>query len=203
MGTGTFRRSLVLAALILGLAGCGAAAGGGTARSGSVRNGSGASGAFSWIRPQAPPSSWKVAAIAGGAAIAYPPNWKPQHGDAGTATIALTGADEDHILGYLNLTPRQGSETLANWSSFRVGHNGDEGDKNIKRLAVGTGLHFRDASGSCVKDSYSTISHERFIEIACLVSGRGGEVVVVAAAPPESWASESGTLERAIEGIRT
>ena len=220
MGTGTSKRGVALAALTLALAGCGAAAsgsGGGTAASRTASSGTAGSppaatgtagsptapgGAFSWLRPEAPPANWKVAAIPSGAAMVYPPNWKLQHGDAGTATAALTGAD-DQILGYLNLTPRQGSETLANWSSFRVAHDADEGDKAVRRLAVGTGLQFRNGHGACVKDAYLTITHARYIEVACLVKGPRTEAVIVAAAPPEAWTRESATLERAIEGVRT
>jgi hypothetical protein len=202
MGTGISSRGLALAALTLGLAGCGAAAGGGAATGRSPRSKS-ASGALAWVRPQAPPARWKVVTIPSGAAMAYPRNWKLQHGDAGTATAALTGADEDQTLGYLNLTPRQGKETLAQWSSFRVEHNADEGDKNVKRLAAGTGLQFRDGRGSCVKDAYTTITGNHFVEIACLVTGLRGEAVIVAATPPKLWGRESGTLERAIDGVRT
>jgi hypothetical protein len=210
---GISRRRVALAALILGLVACGVAGCGGaagtssTTRSASVPSGSGPTGnaggaAFAWLHPQAPPASWKVAAIPGGAAMAYPTDWKPQHGDAGTATAALIGAG-DQTLGYLNLTPRQGSETLADWSSFRVDHNAEEGDKDVKRLAVGTNLRFRDGRGTCVMDSYTTITHARYDEIACLVAGQHGEAVIVAAAPPKAWASESPTLERAIEGVTT
>jgi hypothetical protein len=210
---GTSRRRVALAALILALTAVGAAGCGGAAvrsdtgpsvgaRSSSGSGASGPNAAFAWLHPQAPPTSWKVAALPSGAAMAYPADWKPQHGDAGTATAALMGAG-DQTLGYLNLTPRQGSETLADWSSFRVDHNAEEGDKDVKRLAVGTNLRFRDGRGTCVMDAYTTITHARYDEIACLVAGQHGEAVIVAAAPPKTWASESATLERAIEGVTT
>jgi hypothetical protein len=113
----------------------------------------------------------------------------------------LRGSD-GRFLGYLNLTPRQGAETLANWSSFRINHNGDEGDRAIRRLAAGTGLHFLGGHGSCVKDSYTTSAGSHYIEIACLVSSARSESVIVAAAPPAAWGAESGAIERAIEGVR-
>lgn len=191
MGTGTFRLALALAALALGLAACGGA---GTSGAGT--------GAFSWLHAQAPPVGWRVATIASGAAMAYPPSWKRERSDRGTYTAVLIDG-RDHFVGYVNLTPRQGNESLANWSSFRVDHNHDEGDRNIKRLAAASGLRFRDGRGTCVKDAYSTVTNAHFVEIACLVAGHAGESVIVAAAPPTDWARESATLERAIEAVRT
>ena len=134
--------------------------------------------------------------------MAYPPNWSRQEGDPGTATAALLSAG-GRYLGYLNLTPRQGSETLSNWASFRPGHNAHEGDRTVKRLAAATGLRFLAGQGSCVKDSYTTQINARFIEIACLVSGPHGETVIVGAAPPNRWTSTGPLIERAIEGVRT
>ena len=198
MGTGTNRRGLGSASAVgraftvglvlavIGLAGCGASQ----------------SGAFAWLHPQSPPSDWKVSQISSGAELAYPRSWHLQHGDKGTATAALVAADGT-FLGYLNLTPRQGAETLANWASFRIAHNVDEGDRSVRRLAAAAGLHFRNGHGSCVKDSYTTEVGARFIEIACLVSGPHGESVVVAAAPPDQWTRGSTVLERAIEALTT
>jgi len=134
--------------------------------------------------------------------MAYPPNWSRQEGDPGTATAALLSAGERY-LGYLNLTPRQGAETLSNWATFRTEHNADEGDHAVKRLAAASGLRFLAGQGSCVKDSYMTRINARFIEIACLVIGPRGETVIVGAAPPNSWSSSGALIERAIEGVRT
>jgi hypothetical protein len=124
------------------------------------------------------------------------------HGDAGTATAALLGAD-GRYLGYLNVTPKQGDEKLTGWASFRVSHNGEEGDRNVVRLASATGLHFLGASGSCVKDSYTTTIGSRYTEIACIVKGADSTAVIVGAAPPESWARISPMVERAISAFRT
>jgi hypothetical protein len=198
MGTGTSRRGLGfagafgfaftvgLASTVLGLAGCGTSQ----------------SGAFGWLHPQPPPTEWKVAQIPSGLEFAYPRSWQLQHGDPGTATAALI-ANDGRFLGYLNLTPRQGAETLANWASFRIAHNADEGDRSVRRLAAATGLRFRTGQGSCVKDSYYTTIGARFVEIACLVSGSSGESVVVGAAPPRRWSQASAVIERSIEGVRT
>lgn len=195
MGTGTSRfrglrirraRSLWLVLTALFLAACGASQG----------------SSFAWLHPQAAPPGWRVSQVPSGAVMAYPPSWHAQHGDRGTVTAALLGSGGS-FLGYLNLTPRQGDETQSNWSSFRVGHNREEGDRAVTQLAAATGLHFLTGRGSCVKDSYTTQTGSRFVEIACLVAGARAQSVIVGAAPPSVWGRESGSIERAIAGVRT
>jgi hypothetical protein len=123
------------------------------------------------------------------------------HGDPGTATVALLGPGHQ-IIGYLNLTPRQGAETLANYAHFRVDHNGDEGDSAIKTLASATDRRFGRGHISCVEDSYATETAAHYVELACLVSGRTS-VAVVGAAPPQSWPRISPLLQRAISTTTT
>lgn len=130
----------------------------------------------------------------------YPPGWRLARGDRGTATAVLTGPGEA-IAGYLNLTPRQGAETLANWPEFRLEHNRMEGDRDLQRLSSATNLVFPTGRGSCVEDSYTTRSGARYTEIACLISGRRSGVVVVGAAPPALWPRERGDLARAVAGV--
>jgi hypothetical protein len=130
----------------------------------------------------------------------YPPGWRRISGDPGTASAALLGGSKQ-FLGYLNLTPRQGAETLATWARFRVEHNADEGSRNITTLASGTGRWFRDATGSCVEDAYTTSSGTRYREIACLVEVRRTSVVIVGASPLEDWARVAPMLQRAIAGV--
>ncbi len=184
--TATSRACLAAAGVAIAVAACG---GGGGA-------------AFTWLHPKTPPASWQVVRVASGGELAYPPGWRRVSGDRGTATAVLFGADGTY-LGYLNLTPRQGSETLSSWASFRVEHNGEEGDRAVKRLAAATGLHFLTGHGSCVRDSYTTKTRARYTEIACLVAGTRTDSVIVGAAPPGNWGRLSGVLERAIEGVRT
>jgi len=88
--------------------------------------------------------------------------------------------DGHRIGGYLNVTPEQGTETLANWSHFRPKHNLGEGDRSVRLNASSTGLRFRTGRGSCVIDTYTT-SKATYREIACLVSGPRSTAVVVAA----------------------
>jgi hypothetical protein len=158
-----------------------------------------ASGAFAWLRPARPPASWKVARIPDGALLAYPPGWRPITTDAGTATVALL-RDGHRIDGYLNVTPEQGTETLANWSHFRPKHNLGEGDRSVRLNASATDLRFRTGRGSCVIDTYTT-SKATYREIACLVSGPRSTAVVVAAAPSASWNQQAATLQRAVSSF--
>src|SRR4051794_101425 len=92
-----------------------------------------ASAPFAWLHPTQPPAGWKVARSSGGA-LSYPPGWRPIKTDPGTASVALLG-DGHRIDGFLNATPKQGKETLANWSRFRPAHNREEGDRNVRVIA--------------------------------------------------------------------
>ena len=180
---------MAVLALTAGVTGCG----GGQA---SHRRGA---GPFAWLRPAPPPAGWKVARIRRGSTLAYPPGWRPIETDAGTATVALLGAGE-RIDGYLNATPKQGSETLANWSRFRPDHSRGEGSRNVRLAASAQDLSFRSGRGSCVIDSYTT-SKAAYREIACLVAGANSSAVVVAAAPVELWHDQAATLQRAVSSF--
>jgi hypothetical protein len=138
-----------------------------------------------------------VARITDGATMPYPPGWARIPGDQGTATAALLGARR-MFLGYLNVTPRQGKETLPGWPTFRVRHNAKEGDRKVRTLAARLGVRFRRGHGSCVEDSYTTSIGTRYIELACLVAGPRASVVVVGAAPPSSWPRVGPLLAAAI-----
>jgi hypothetical protein len=159
----------------------------------------GGAGQFAWVRPAAPPREWKVARTPNGSALAYPPGWKPIKTDPGTASVALLG-HRDRLDGYLNATPRQGSETLANWSRFRPQHNRGEGDRKVRVVAAAENLPFRHGRGSCVIDDYAT-SKATYREIACLAAGTRSSAVVVAAAPVELWDHQAPTLKRAVSSF--
>jgi hypothetical protein len=160
-----------------------------------------AAGAFAWLHPAPPPAGWTVAGTARGGTLAYPPGWKPIKTDPGTASVALLGSG-GRIDGYVNATPKQGTETLANWSRFRPAHNREEGDRNVRVVASARDLKFRDGRGSCVIDIYTT-SKATYREIACLVAGRTSSAVIVAAAPVELWNRHAATLRRAVSSFRT
>src|SRR3954471_24753259 len=177
---------LVVAAMALtvGATGCG----GGQA---GHRRGA---GPFAWLRPAPPPAGWKVARIPRGPALAYPPGWKPIRTDPGTATVALLGGGK-RIDGYLNATPEQGSETLANWSRFRVDHNRGEGSRHVRLAASADGLRFRSGPGWWLIDS-SPPSRAASRQIPCLSPGKTSTAVVVAASPAELWHDRAATLQR-------
>jgi hypothetical protein len=184
------RRVVWLVALgaLLALAGCGATAHKPVA--------------FNWLRPGPPPAGWKVARLpAGSATLAYPPGWRAIHTDPGTASVALTDA-RHRIVGYLNATPRQGAETLANWARFRTAHIREEGSRRVRTDAAATGLQFRSGHGSCVMDDYRN-GVTSYREVACLVSGARATTVIVGAAPAGQWARRAHTIESAITSFAT
>jgi hypothetical protein len=158
----------------------------------------GSSGPFAWLHPAAPPTGWNVAHSLGGV-LAYPPGWRRIKTDPGTASVALLGRG-GQIEGFLNATPRQGTETLANWSRFRPDHNRGEGDLSVRLVASAENLAFRSGRGSCVIDDYRT-TKTTYREIACLVSGARSSAVVVAAAPRAQWSRQATTLERAVSSF--
>ena len=159
-----------------------------------------ASQAFSWLQPAPPPPGWNVARSTGGA-LAYPPGWAPIKTDPGTASVALLGS-AGVIDAYLNATPRQGKETLANWSHFRPAHNKGDGNQDVRVIASSTNLKFRSGRGSCVIDDYTTSSSARYREIACFVAGRTSSAVIVAAALTSLWDQQAVTLERAVSSFK-
>ena len=183
--------SLAVSALALtaGLTGCGG---------GHVSHRRGAA-PFAWLRPAPAPTSWAVARLPSGSTLAYPPGWGPIKTDPGTASVALLGGG-DRIDAYLNATPKQGPETLANWSRFRPDHNRGEGSRNVRVVASATDLSFRSGRGSCVIDSYTT-SKAAYREIACLVAGPSSSAVVVAAAPTSLWDDQAAMLKRAVSSF--
>lgn len=156
--------------------------------------------AFTWLHPAPAPRGWAQAALAGSARLAYPSSWRRVRGDPGTMSAALLAPGSDRIVEYLNATPQEGAETLANWPSFRPEHNGDEGDKRVQLLTAARGLRFRDGRGSCVIDRYQT-DVGRYQEIACLVRGPSGGTVIVAAALAGQWARDAPVLERAVSAF--
>jgi hypothetical protein len=206
-GLGASALAILLAALAL--AGCGA--GGGSSKSAAAgtatRLSTGSTGAapsartaFAWLTPTAAPPGWSRARIPDGAVLYFPATWVREHGDPGTATAVLTDAS-GRVRGYLNATPRQGDENLANWASFRVHHNAEEGDRDVHTEAAASDLRFPSGRGSCVKDRYRTISNAQYIELACLVSGARTSAVVVAAALPGSFSELAPELERAVSSF--
>ncbi len=162
--------------------------------------GSGQPGAktFSWFRAGAAPAGWREAALPGGGAVLSYPGWlSPVSGDQGTVSRALTRSGS--IMVYLNVTPRQGDETLRDWADFRVEHLRDDDARSARLDGSASGLAFRGGTGSCVIDDYVTkVRANHYREIACYVRGARAASVLIAAAPATDWARYAGLLERAV-----
>jgi hypothetical protein len=209
MGTSSARRVLAGGGGLLALAviagGCGGSAAPLSSAAAPPARASGSSAraaAFAWPRSASAPAGWRSARLSTGATLPYPPGWRTLPGDRGTATAALLDA-RGRYLGYLNLTPRQGGEMLANWSSFRLRHNRAEGERDVQMEDAARDLRFRMARGSCVRDSYTTATGARYVEVACLVRGGRAGTVVVGAALQSAWAIERATIERALSALST
>jgi hypothetical protein len=203
METEISRRALAgLAVLAIAVAASGCASSSSPIGNARVQRSQPDGGGFAWLHPAAAPRGWHAVRIASAAVLAYPPGWRILAGDPGTATAALQNEDRAFV-GYLNLTPREGDETLKNWPSFRLSHSAGEGDRNLRMLATASGLRFRRGRGACIRDSYTTTTGARYVELACLVAGRIAESVIVGAAPPWAWVRMSPVIERAISALIT
>jgi hypothetical protein len=119
----------------------------------------------------------------------------PLAGDRGTLS-AVARDTGGRIVGYLNLTPRQGAETLSNWASFRPRHERSEGDRAVRVLGAGPML-LRSGRAQCVRDSYVTSTGAPYVELACLVEGRRPGVVLGAATPAQ-WREQQAVIRRAL-----
>ena len=149
----------------------------------------------------APPRGWmQVRAVAGGAILTAPATWHRVAGDPGSVTLEL-GRNPDRPVGYLNATPAVAGERLGHWVGFRLHHNREEGDRQVRFLAarrqVSLGMK---TVATCVQDAYST-STARYIEIACLAQTPTKRTVIVAASPKRTWNQQWRTLTRAIDAI--
>src|SRR3954471_12101637 len=156
LSTGLVAIAVGAVALVPGLTGCGG--GQSTPRH--------SSGPFAWLQPASAPPGWHIARTVAGSALPYPPGYRPIKTDPGTASVALVRRG-DAIAAYLNATPRQGTETLANWRRFRPDHNRGEGGRDVRVVASSSDLTFRSGPGSCVIDIYTT-SKTTYRETACL-----------------------------------
>ena len=87
-------------------------------------------------------------------------------------------------LGYLNVTPHQGDETLQDWAAFRLSHLLDDDAVSVHEDAMVNPLRMATEVRSCVADDYvTTIGHHHFHEVACDVMSGSVSSVVVAATP--------------------
>jgi hypothetical protein len=190
------------------LTGCGASASHTSASStgASQASGAGQSSArhrepagFTWFRARPTPGGWHRASLTDGQAVlSYPGSLHALTTDPGTVTEGLT-TKSGIVLVYLNVTPKQGDETLTDWADFRVDHLLDDDASAAKITGRTTALEFRGGNGSCVLDSYITKVHaNHYREIACFVQGAHAASVIVASAPAGDWGTYQGLLEEAV-----
>jgi hypothetical protein len=100
--------------------------------------------------------------------------------------------------GYLNVTPRQGTEQLHGFGAFRLDRLGDE-DTAVKEIDAAETVAFGKAVGSCVNDDYRTrVGDHHYEELACLVVGRHSQYVIVASALFADWNQFAPTFRAAL-----
>ena len=159
--------------------------------------------AFTWFRPGSPPAAWLRARLPGQhATLSYPNSLRPMHGDHGTVTVgrdSRSGA----VLVYLNVTPRQGDETLRDWPRFRLDHLRGDGETAVHVDGVSPALAFRGGRGRCVIDSYITKIHgNHYQEIACFVQGTHAASVLVAATSTGTWRAYQPLLDQVVSSYQ-
>jgi hypothetical protein len=102
-------------------------------------------------------------------------------------------------LGYLNVTPRQGPETLQDWAAFRLTHLRGDNAASVREDAMVQSVRTTAAMRSCVIDDYATtVGHHQFHEVSCYVMRGSVGSVVVATTPWGDPAHVWTQLERAV-----
>jgi hypothetical protein len=156
-------------------------------------------GYFGWLASTAPPATWARLTVASGlGALSSPPGFRTVDSDQGTLSVALRNSAGTY-LGYLNVTPHQGHETLQDWAAFRLSHLLGDDALSVHEDATVQSVRTAAALRSCVIDDYvTTIGHHRFHEVACYVTSGSVSSVVVAATPSGDPAHVWTELERAV-----
>jgi hypothetical protein len=154
---------------------------------------------FPAMVPAPAPAGWTQVMLPNGTAVlSYPPSLRPVGGDTDAVSAARLGPGGAYQL-YLNATPRQGSENLRHWASFRLRLLRADDAASARLVAAAQRIGFRGGTGSCVIDNYVTrIGGHHYQEIACLVQGRTSASVIVAAAPAATWARARPMLLQAV-----
>ena len=191
---------VAVAALSLVLSGC---AGGQPRPAQGHQDGQRGPSGFSWFHPGPAPAAWQRASLAGQrATLSYPPSLRRMRGDPGTVTVGRTSRS-GAVLVYLNVTPRQGDETLRDWPSFRADHLRGEGQTGVRVDDVSPPLDLRGGRGRCVIDNYTTkVRDNHYREIACYVQGAHAASVIVAAAPDAAWRATASLLEKVVSSYQ-
>jgi hypothetical protein len=156
-------------------------------------------GSFGWLESTKPPETWlRLTAPSGLGTVPSPPGFRSVDGDPGTLSVALRNSTGTY-LGYLNITPRQGAETLQDWAAFRLTHLRDDDAVSVHEDATVESVRTATGVRSCVIDDYVTVvGHHHFHEVACYVMRGSAGSVVVAATPSGDPAHVWTQLERAV-----
>ena len=156
-------------------------------------------GSFAWLASTTPPATWARLAVPSGlGTLSSPPGFRTVPGDPGTLSVALLSAGGTY-LGYLNVTPHQGDETLQDWAAFRLSHLREDDTVSVHEDAMVRSVRTAAGVRSCVADDYvTTIGHHHFHEVACDVMSGSGSSVVVAATPSGDPAHVWSELESAL-----
>jgi hypothetical protein len=199
---GAAATAALTAALSLALFGCASSSPGSTAGSGGAAPAAAPAG-FGWFHPGPAPGAWLRASLSGQrATLSYPGSLRPQHGDPGTVTVGST-ARSGAVLVYLNVTLKQGDETLHNWPDFRMEHLREDGQSAVHLDGVSGPLSFRGGHGRCVIDNYTTDEHHNhYNEIACIVQGAHATSVLVAATSTAAWQANRALLEKVVSSYQ-
>ena len=154
---------------------------------------------FGWLASTTPPITWtKLAAPSRLGILSSPPGFRTVEGDRGSLSLALLSAGGTY-LGYLNVTPRQGNETLRDWAAFRLSHLLRDDATSVHKDGMVSSLRTANGARSCVTDDYvTTIGHHHFHEVACYVIRNSVSGVVIGATPSGDPAHVWSELETAI-----
>jgi hypothetical protein len=140
----------------------------------------------------------RLTVLSGLGTLSSPPGFRTVDGDPGTLSLALLSSAGTY-LGYLNVTLRQGPETLQDWPAFRLTHLGGDDAVSIHEDATVRSVRTAAAVRSCVVDDYvTTVGHHQYHEVACYVMGGSVGSVVVAATPSGDPGHVWTQLERAV-----
>jgi hypothetical protein len=156
---------------------------------------------FRWFSPAAAPATWRHRTLPPDAGILYyPATFVDSHDKDGVARERLGG--HGSVLDYLDVSPKQGPESLRDWPSYRLELVRAESN-DVHEDGHAFGLRFRGGTGSCVLDDYRTrVENHHYREIACFVQGHKHATVLIAAALESEWARAAKTLERAVDAYR-
>ncbi|MDQ0239101.1 hypothetical protein [Arthrobacter bambusae] len=190
--------SLGTAAAIIAVAACSSAG-----QSPGSRPEQSAEAPFGWFTAAPAPAGWRTMDLPDGTGVlSVPADASPAESDPGSVSAAASSPTGELRI-YFNATPRQGSESLDNWSTFRIDHLADENSSSPTKIAERSGMAFLGGTGSCVEDSYVTrVGNNQYREMACLVAGSKGISVLIVAAPADSWPLYGPVLEQAVDAYR-